>query len=209
MRVFLLISLLLSVTVSAEFKSVLFKAPVLEVEDALTESSWKKNWKAAMGKWYWKNDAIVGEENLAQNHHAGAGHIHTMHSGIIEAEFRMDDSKRIQVGHDYLAKDRKDHLLRIIVTSSGKLSVRAGSGWGKTTKMKQVGKGTKVSVEKGKWHKVAFEFDKQKVIVHFDGKKVFEGVCEANQDVVKNRIALTAKGFASFRNVKFWNGVSK
>ncbi|MCM8532531.1 MAG: hypothetical protein NE330_15305, partial [Lentisphaeraceae bacterium] len=65
MRVLLLISLLFMISASAEFKSVLFEKPVLELEDTLTESSWKEHWKGAMGKWYWKNDAIVGEENLS------------------------------------------------------------------------------------------------------------------------------------------------
>jgi len=206
----LLLSLLLSFTIQAEdFKSVLFSKLTLEVDDPLTESSWMENWKKAKGKFYFKNDAIVGEELPEEHHVAGAGRIIPMSSGVIQIEFRLDNSDMLQFGHDFSSEDKKDHLMRVAITKAGKLSVKAGLGWGPTTKMEPVGKPVPIKVEEGKWHTATVEFHRQKIVVHFDHIKVFEGEATANQDVEKNRIALQARGLVSFRNVKFWQGEVK
>lgn len=202
---FLFVSML-AVSVVAENK--MLKATKLVIDDPLTEETWNKHWKRAMGFWKWEGDSIKGIEDPKQNHHAGAGRIESMQSAIIEVEFRLDDSKKIQFGTDYLTKDKKDHLLRVSIDANG-LAVRAGKGWGKTTSMKPVGKKVKMKFESGKWYKGRVEFHKQEVLVHINDKFVFYGTAQVNQDVEKNRVALTAKGTASFRNVKMWHGELK
>lgn len=202
----ILLLLLLSLSAAAENK--MLNETKLLIDDPLTEETWNKHWKKAMGFWKWEGDSIKGIEDPKQNHHAGAGRIESMQSAIIEVEFRMDDSTKVQFGTDYLTDDKKDHLLRVSIDASG-LSVRAGSGWGKTTSMKPVGKKVKMKFEPGKWYKGRVEFHKQDVVVHIDDKFVFYGTATVNQDVEKNRVALTAKGTASFRNVKVWSGELK
>lgn len=197
---------LLTLSLSAENKML---NPVkLVIDDPLTEESWNKHWQKAMGFWKWEGDSIKGIEDPKQNHHAGAGRIESMQSAVIEVEFRMDNSQKVQFGTDFLTKEQKDHLLRVCIDATG-VSVRAGKGWGKTTSMKPVGKKVKMKFEPGKWYKGKVEFHKQEIVVHINDKFVFYGTAEVNQDVEKNRVALTAKGTASFRNVKMWHGELK
>ena len=206
MKCVLLSLLVFVVSVSAENK--MLRSTKLVVDDPLTEETWNKHWKKAMGFWKWEGDSIKGIEDPKQNHHAGAGRIESMQSAIIEVEFRLDDSKKIQFGTDYLTKEKKDHLLRVSIDPNG-LAVRAGKGWGKTTSMKPVGKKVKMKFQPGNWYKGRVEFHKQEIVVHINDKFVFYGTAQVNQDVEKNRIALTAKGTASFRNVKMWHGEVK
>ena len=199
------LTLLVSVlTFSVGAENKMLNATKLVIDDPLTEETWNKHWKKAMGFWKWEGDSIKGIEDPKQNHHAGAGRIESMQSAIIEVEFRMDDS----FGTDYLTNEKKDHLLRVSIDANG-LAVRAGSGWGKTTSMKPVGKKVKMKFEPGKWYKGRVEFHKQEIVVHINDKFVFYGTATVNQDVEKNRVALTAKGTASFRNVKMWHGELK
>jgi len=194
--------------VSATAENKMLNATKLAVDDPLTEATWNKHWKRAMGFWKWEGDSIKGIEDPKQNHHAGAGRTESMQSAIIEVEFRFDDSKKIQFGTDYTSKEKKDHLLRVSIDANG-VAVRAGKGWGKTTSMKPVGKKVKMKFEPGKWYKGKVEFYKQEIVVHINDKFIFYGTALINQDVEKNRIALTAKGTASFRNVKMWHGELK
>jgi len=206
MKCVLLSLLVLVFSVNAENK--MLKATKLVIDDPLTEETWNKHWKRAMGFWKWEGDSIKGIEDPKQNHHAGAGRIESMQSAIIEVEFRFDDSKKLQFGTDYLTKEKKEHLLRVSIDPNG-VSVRAGKGWGKTTSMKPVGKKIKMKFVPGKWYKGKVEFHKQDIVVHINDKFIFYGAALINQDVEKNRVALTAKGTASFRNVKMWHGELK
>jgi hypothetical protein len=196
-----------TVGVAEDQKPELLKPIKLEINDPLTEQSWKDHWQKAKGKWYFLNDAIVGEEIPEEKHHAGAGREHSMQSGMLQIEFRIEKSDKLQFGLDYSSTEKKDHLLRVIFDNKGNLSVRAGSGWGPTTKMLPVGKPVKIDpLKPGQWYTAMVEFNKQEIVVHFEGHKVFTGNADANLDLEKNRIALNARGLVSFRNVKYWSG---
>lgn len=202
---FLLVSML-SANVLAE--NVMLKTTKLLVDDKLTEESWKAHWKGLMGIWKWEGDSIKGIERPEQNHHAGAGRIENMKSGVLELEFRMDESRLLQFGYDYYSKEKKDHMMRASIDAKG-LSVRAGKGWAKETRMKPVGKKVKMTFEPGKWYKGKIEFHKDHLIVHINDQMMFYGVALISQEAPKNRITLTARGTASFRNVKLWSGKLK
>ncbi|MCB1123943.1 MAG: hypothetical protein KJT03_20485, partial [Verrucomicrobiae bacterium] len=47
------------------------------------------------------------------------------------------------------------------------------------------------------------------LIVHINNQMAFYGVALISQEAPKNRITLTARGTASFRNVKLWSGKPK
>lgn len=200
---FLLVSL---ISVNAE--NVMLKTTKLLVDDPLTEETWKAHWKGLRGAWKWEGDSIKGIEIPEQNHHAGAGRIEDMESGVLELEFRMDDSRQLQFGYDYLTKEKKDHMMRASIDAKG-LSVRAGKGWGKETRMKSIGKRVNMTFEPGKWYKGKIEFHKDHLIVHINDQMLFYGVALISQEAPKNRITLTARGTASFRNVKLWSGELK
>ncbi|MCM8527000.1 MAG: DUF1080 domain-containing protein [Lentisphaeraceae bacterium] len=200
---FLLVSL---ISVNAE--NVMLKTTKLLVDDPMTEETWKAHWKGLRGTWKWEGDSIKGIEIPEQNHHAGAGRIEDMESGVLELEFRMDDSRQLQFGYDYLTKEKKDHMMRASIDAKG-LSVRAGKGWGKETRMKSIGKRVNMTFEPGKWYKGKIEFHKDHLIVHINDQMLFYGVALISQEAPKNRITLTARGTASFRNVKLWSGELK
>jgi hypothetical protein len=185
--------------------AVMLKPGKLLVDDPLTGATWAKNWQKAKGRFEPKSDHVVAIEIPEEHHHAGVGRVQSMQSGVMQVEFRFDDSPGIQFGLDYTDDAKKDHLLRVQV-SPDKLAVRAGAGWGKTTSMKPVGKPIPVTVAPGEWHTGVVEFHKQEILVHMDGKVVFYGVVETPLDVEKNRLALNANGTASFRNLKAWEG---
>jgi len=188
--------------------NVMLDTKELLVEDPLTAETWEAHWKVLVGTWGWQGDALKGVEISEQNHHAGAGRIEDMTSGILEVEFRMDASRQLQFGYDYYTDAKKDHLMRASIVPTG-LAVRAGKGWAKETRMKPVGEKVPMSFEPGKWYKGKIEFHKDHLIVHIDDHLVFYGVALISQEVPKNRITLTARGTASFRNVKLWSGEVK
>jgi hypothetical protein len=189
-------------------ENVMIKTDKLLVDDPLTAESWDAHWKVLVGTWKWQGDSIKGIEILEQNHHAGAGRIEPMTSGVLEVEFRMDDSRQLQFGYDYYTEEKKDHMMRAVIEPDG-LSVRAGKGWAKETQMKSIGSKIPMTFEPGKWYSGKIEFNKDHLIVHIDNKMVFYGVALISQEAPKNRITLTARGTASFRNVKLWSGEPK
>lgn len=189
-------------------ENVMIKTDKLLVDDPLTAETWEAHWKVLVGTWKWEGDSIKGIEIPAQNHHAGAGRIEPMTAGVLEVEFRMDDSRNLQFGYDYYTDEKKDHLMRASIEPDG-LSVRAGKGWAKETTMKSIGQKVPMTFEPGKWYKGRIEFNKDHLIVHIDDQMVFYGVSLISQEVPKNRITLTARGTASFRNVKLWSGEPK
>lgn len=201
---------LLSFTVltSMSAKNVMIQTDKLLVEDPLTAETWESHWKPLVGTWKWEGNSIKGIEILEQNHHAGAGRIEPMTSGVLEVEFRMDDSRQLQFGYDYYTDEKKDHMMRAVIEPDG-LSVRAGKGWAKETKMKYIGSKIPMTFEPGKWYKGKIEFHKDHLIVHINNQMAFYGVALISQEAPKNRITLTARGTASFRNVKLWSGKPK
>ena len=193
---------------SVSAKNVMIQMDKLLVEDPLTAETWEAHWKPLVGTWKWEEDAIKGIEILEQKHHAGAGRIEPMTSGVLELEFRMDDSRQLQFGYDYYTEEKKDHMMRAVIEPDG-LSVRAGKGWAKETKMQYVGTKIPMTFEPGKWYHGKIEFHKDHLIVHIDDQMLFYGVALISQEASKNRITLTARGTASFRNVKLYSGKPK
>ncbi|HPA18711.1 MAG TPA: hypothetical protein PLU30_13255 [Verrucomicrobiae bacterium] len=190
----------------ADCPAVMIRAGKLLVDDPLNTETWKQHWERAKGQFFPTGDHVVAQEIPEEHHHAGAGRLQPIRSGVMQVDFRLDDSPGIQFGLDYRDDAKKDHLLRVQVAPD-RLAVRAGSGWGKTTSMKPVGKAVAVRVAPGEWHTGVVEFHKQEILVHLDGTLVFYGVAEAPLDVEKNRLALNANGTASFRNLRAWEGV--
>ncbi len=176
------------------------------VEDPLDETTFKEHWKKAKGKFAIEDGVFTAREILEENHHAGAGRIQDVMNGILQVEFRMVESAQLQFGFDYTTDEKKDHLLRAVV-NQGTISARAGSGWAKTTRMKPFGpKPAKIDVPAGEWHLGVIEFYGQEVIIRINGEPVFAATAETPlEGVEKNRIALTARGVAQFRNVKLWS----
>ncbi len=201
----LLVSMLPAVSIAG---NAMLDTDRLLVDDPLTAESWDAHWKVLVGDWGWEGDSLKGVENPEQNHHAGAGRIEDMTSGILELEFRMDDSRQVQFGYDYYTEEKKDHLMRASIEATG-LSVRAGKGWAKDTSMKSIGEKVPMTFESGRWYKGKIEFHKDNLIVHINDRMVFYGIASISQEVPKNRITLTARGTASFRNVKLWSGELK
>lgn len=188
--------------------NVMLDANRLLVDDPLTAETWEAHWGVLVGTWKWEGDSIKGIEIPEQNHHAGAGRIEDMTSGILELEFRLDDSRQLQFGYDYYTEKKKDHLMRATIEPTG-LSVGAGKGWAKETKKKSIGEKVPMTFEPGRWYKGKIEFHKDHLIVHINDRMVFYGVALISQEVPKNRITLTARGTASFRNGKLWSGKLK
>lgn len=183
----------------------------LLVEDPLDDTTFKEFWKKAKGRFAIEEGIFTAREILEEHHHAGAGRIQQVMDGILDVEFRFVESDQLQFGFDYTTDEKKDHLLRAVV-KDGTVSARAGSGWAKTTRMKPFGPGPKkIDVPSREWHQGRIEFRGQDVIIRIDGKTVFAASAETPlAGVEKNRIALTARGVAQFRNLKLWSieGVS-
>ncbi|MCB1230567.1 MAG: DUF1080 domain-containing protein [Verrucomicrobiae bacterium] len=183
----------------------------LLVEDPLDESTFKPFWVKAKGKFAIEDGIFTAREIPEEKHHAGAGRIQPIMDGILDVEFRFVESEQLQFGFDYTTDEKKDHLLRAVI-DKGTVSARAGSGWGPTTKMKPFGpKPVKVEVPAGEWHQGRIEFRGQEVIISVNGETYFAAAAETPlAGVEKNRIALTARGVAQFRNLKLWSleGVS-
>lgn len=194
------------VSVSAE--NVMLNSEKLLVDDPLTAETWETHWKPLVGTWKWDGDSIKSVEILEQNHHAGAGRIEPMTSGVLELEFRMDDSRQLQFGYDYYTEEKKDHMMRAVIEPNG-LSARAGKGWAKETEMKYFGTKVPMTFQPGQWYHGKIEFHKDHLIVHINNKMVFYGVALISQEAPKNRITLTARGTASYRNLKLWSGTPK
>ena len=190
---------------TASCPAVMLKPLELAVDDPISAESWAANWQKAKGQFTAMEDHVVAEEILAEDHAAGAGRIHSMNSGILQIDFRMDDTTNTSFGLDYTSPEKKDHLLRVNL-KDGKLSVTTGSGWGSTTKMKPIGPGVPVELNEDDWNTSAVEFYGQEILVHLNGAVVYHGISEPNLEVEKNRIALVSRGKASFRNVKYWPG---
>lgn len=181
------------------------KAKLL-VDDPLDESTFGAHWKKAKGKFAIENGVFTAREIPEEHHHAGAGRIEPVMNGILEVDFKLVKSEQLQFGFDYTTDQKKDHLLRAVV-NAGAISARAGSGWGATTKMKPFGpKPRKINISSQEWHRGVIEFFGQEVIIRIDGKTVFAAAAKSPlEGVRKNRIALTARGVAQFRNLKLWS----
>lgn len=178
----------------------------LLVEDPLDDSTFKAHWVKAKGTFAIEDGVFTAREILEENHHAGAGRLQPVVDGILDVEFRFVESSEVQFGLDYTTDEKKDHLLRAVV-KNGTVSARAGWGWAKTTRMKPFGpKPVALDVPAGEWHRGRIEFRGQDVIIRIDGKTVFAASAETPlKDVQKNRLALTARGVAQFRNLKLWS----
>ncbi len=182
------------------------KGATLLVDDPLDASTFKEHWKKAKGKFAMEDGIFTAREILKEKHHAGAGRIQSVTDGILDVEFRMVESNEIQFGFDFTTDEKKDHLLRAVI-KDGTVFSRAGMGWAKQTRMKPFGpKPVKVEVPEGKWHHGRIEFHGQDVIIRINGRTVFAASARTPlKGVEKNRIALTARGVAQFRNVKLWS----
>lgn len=158
------------------------------------------------GAWTIKDGVLTGKPTEGQKHGPAAYLIQECKDGVIEFEFRIEDGKNCQLVLDDAKTN--DHKLRLVFFKEGRAIVIAGSQAGKT--LRNAGKVKKyATLSPSVWSKVTLEYLGANMVVHLNGKVIFNKKVNDHFGANKDKMVFTTKGVASFRNLKYSTGVAK